>query len=40
MRRLIATRYAVEAKNHPQMLQDRLTEARDEIDALTGCPIS
>ena len=30
--------YAVEAKNHPQMLQARLDEVRDEIDALPALP--
>jgi signal transduction histidine kinase len=36
MRQLIETRYAVEAMNHPQTLQERLKEARREIDALPG----
>ncbi|HSC28506.1 MAG TPA: HAMP domain-containing sensor histidine kinase [Vicinamibacterales bacterium] len=36
--RLITTRFAVEAQNHPQALIDRLAEARDEIDALTFLP--
>src|SRR5262249_16423627 len=34
MRTLIASQYAVEAQRHSQTLQDRLNEARDEIDAL------
>ena len=34
MRDLIESRYAVEAMNHPQTLQARLTEALAEIDAL------
>jgi len=34
VRDVIATEYAVEAQNHPQRLQERLAEARDEIDAL------
>ena len=37
-RRLITTQYAVEAQKHPQTLQERLTEARDEIDALPVLP--
>jgi signal transduction histidine kinase len=38
MRRLVETRYAVEAMNHPQALQDRLREAMAEIDALPNVP--
>ncbi len=38
MRRLIAGRYAVEALNHPQELQDRLTQTLDEIDHLPALP--
>ena len=34
LRRMIATRYAVEAMNHPQALQDRLRDALVEIDAM------
>ena len=36
--RLITTRFAVEAQNHPQTLIDRLAQAREEIDALTFLP--
>jgi signal transduction histidine kinase len=36
MQRLVETRYAVEAMNHAQTLQDRLKEALAEIDALPG----
>jgi signal transduction histidine kinase len=38
MRSLIETRYAVQAQQHSETLQERLTEARREIDALTGLP--
>jgi signal transduction histidine kinase len=38
MRSLIETRYAVQAQKHSETLQERLTEARREIDALTGLP--
>jgi signal transduction histidine kinase len=38
MRRLIADQYAVEASNHPQELQDRLSEALGEINAIPGLP--
>ncbi len=38
MRRLIAERYAVEALNHPQELQARLSEALGEIDAQARLP--
>ena len=38
MRRLIAERYAVEALNHPQELQDRLVQTLNEIDALAALP--
>jgi signal transduction histidine kinase len=34
MRGLIVTRYAVEAQNHVQALQDRMSEAQREIDAM------
>ena len=34
LRSVIATRYTVEAQNHYQTLQERLAEARNEIDAL------
>jgi signal transduction histidine kinase len=37
-RRLITTRYAVQAATYPQTLQDRLTEARREIDAMAFLP--
>jgi signal transduction histidine kinase len=33
-RRLIATRYAVEAQNHSETLREKLAQARDEIDAV------
>jgi signal transduction histidine kinase/MFS family permease len=36
IRAIIATQYAVEAQNHPQMLQERLKEVQDEIDAMAG----
>jgi signal transduction histidine kinase len=36
LRNLIATRYAPEAMNHPQELQDRLQQTLREIDALPG----
>ena len=39
MRSLIATRYAVQAQKHSETLQERLTEARREIDALTALPL-
>ena len=35
VRSVIATRYSVEAQNHYQTLQERLAEARAEIDALS-----
>jgi signal transduction histidine kinase len=38
MRSLIETRYAVQAQKHSETLQERLTEARREIDALTVLP--
>ena len=38
MRSLIASQYAVQAQQHSQTLQERLTEARREIDALTVLP--
>jgi signal transduction histidine kinase len=37
-RNLIETRYAVEARTHPQDLQDRLKEAQREIDAMPLLP--
>jgi hypothetical protein len=37
-RRLITTRYAVQAQNHPQTLLDHLNEAQREIDALSILP--
>ncbi len=37
-RHLIEARYAVQAMNHLQDLQDRLAQARDEIDAMPGLP--
>ena len=39
MRSLIATQYAVQAQKHSETLQERLTEARREIDALTVLPL-
>ncbi len=36
--RLITTRYAVEAQNHSQSLQERMSEARKEVDAFPGLP--
>ena len=39
MRSLIATQYAVQAQNHSQTLQERLTEARREIDAISELPL-
>ncbi len=36
--RLISRDYAVEAQNYPNELQDRLAQARDEIDAITSLP--
>jgi len=38
IQRLITNEYAVEAQNHSQALQTRLTEARREIDALKILP--
>jgi signal transduction histidine kinase len=38
IQRLITHEYAVEAQNHSEALQDRLREARQEIDALTILP--
>ena len=35
VRSVIATRYSVEAQNHYQTLQERLAEARAEIDKLS-----
>ena len=39
MRSLIATQYAVQAQRHSETLQERLTEARREIDALEELPL-
>ncbi|MEO8077806.1 MAG: HAMP domain-containing protein, partial [Acidobacteriota bacterium] len=39
IRSIVATQYAVEAEQHSQTLQDRLTDARREIDALAGLPV-
>ncbi|MBA2305386.1 MAG: HAMP domain-containing protein, partial [Acidobacteria bacterium] len=36
VRSIVAGQYAVEAQNHPQMLQDRLDDVRREIDAMPG----
>jgi signal transduction histidine kinase len=38
MRSLIASQYAVQAQRHSQTLQERLSEARREIDALSVLP--
>ena len=38
LRDVIATQYAVEARTHTQTLQERLAEARKEIDALPSLP--
>jgi signal transduction histidine kinase len=38
MRSIIASRYAVETEMHSQTLQDRLADARREIDALARLP--
>ena len=38
MRSLIASQYAVQAQRHSQTLQERLSEARQEIDALPVLP--
>jgi signal transduction histidine kinase len=38
LRSLIASRYAVQAQQHSQTLQERLSEARQEIDRLTVLP--
>jgi signal transduction histidine kinase len=38
MRSLIASQYAVQAQRHSQTLQERLSEARHEIDALPQLP--
>jgi signal transduction histidine kinase len=38
MRHVVATRYAVDAQEHPQQLQKHLEEALGEIDALPGLP--
>ena len=36
--RLITTRFAVEARQHPQTIQNRMVEAREEIDAIPILP--
>ena len=36
IRHVISTDYAVEAQTHPQTMQERLKEARDEVDQLPG----
>jgi signal transduction histidine kinase len=36
LRTLVAERFAIQAQNHPQLLQQRLEEARNEIDAMPG----
>jgi signal transduction histidine kinase len=36
MRHLVATRYAVDAQNHTQQLQEQLIQATAEVDALRG----
>lgn len=36
LRTLVAERFAIQAQSHPQLLQQRLEEARDEIDAMPG----
>jgi signal transduction histidine kinase len=36
VRDVVATQYAVEAQNHPQMLQQRLEEVKHEIDVMPG----
>jgi signal transduction histidine kinase len=38
LRSLIASQYAVQAQQHSQTLQERLGEAREEIDRLTDLP--
>ena len=38
VRSVVATRYAVEAQQHPEMLQARLEEVRREIDAMAALP--
>ena len=38
LRSLIASQYAVQAQRHSQTLQERLSEARDEIDRITTLP--
>ncbi len=38
LRRVIASQYAVQAQRHAETLQERLNDARAEIDALTGLP--
>ncbi len=38
LRDLIATRYSVEARTHEQVLQERMSEAQREIDAMTILP--
>jgi signal transduction histidine kinase len=38
IQRLISNEYAVEAQNHSEALRNHLSEARNEIDALTSLP--
>lgn len=38
LRAVVATQYAVQAQQHPEMLQSRLEEVRREIDALRSLP--
>jgi signal transduction histidine kinase len=38
LRSVIATRYAVEAQQHPEMLQARFEEVRRQIDTMTSVP--
>ena len=39
MRVLVESRYATQAQQYPQLLQERLSEARAEIDALESLPV-
>ena len=39
MRALVESRYAMQAQQYPQLLQDRLSEARAEIDALESAGV-
>ncbi|CAN5878150.1 hypothetical protein BH24ACI5_BH24ACI5_04350 [soil metagenome] len=38
VRRVVASRYAVEAQQHPEMLQARLDEVRTQIEAMPSLP--